>query len=203
MPVSSERGPQTEEYLQARQLRGLKPKRTGRASGGGGAARTGNGNHEKWPVHLVAEIDTDRPDRRCVANAHADGMRKIVQFVGAVIEALLGISRIEDRLRRTPAKRYAVHFAVHISAVVKQSSSDACSDVRQMQRKAEFLIEDQQCLSTHGKAGERIARAGLIQTEAAQRGTASREKPLGKRNEAWRRGLRWRRKSEGDGVAIR
>src|SRR5258708_34370305 len=112
-------------------------------------------------------------------------MRQIIQFIAAVKEALLGISRIEDRLRRTPAKRYAVHLAVHVSDVVKQSSSDACSDVRQMQRKAEFLIEDQQCLSTYGKTGERIAWTGLIQTEAAQRCTASREKPFGKRNEAW------------------
>src|SRR5258705_1820002 len=132
--VSSERRPQTEEYLQARQLRGFKPKRSRGASCGGSAAGTRNGDHEKWPVHLIAKIDTDRPDRRRVANPDANRVREIIQLVGAVIKALLGIGRIEDRLWRTPAQRDAVNFAVHISAIVKQSSSEARAHVRQMQR---------------------------------------------------------------------
>src|SRR6202008_2172000 len=63
--------------------------------------------------------------------------------------------------------------------------------------------EDQQSLAADREAGHRIARAGLVQGKAAERGPTTGEEAFRERNEARQRFLGRCREGQRNGVAVR
>src|ERR1700686_4619777 len=111
-------------------------------------------------------------------------MREIVQFIRAVILANRRICGIENGSWRSSAEGDAAQAAVHIPPIVENCPAKRGPDVRQAHGKAKFLIENEQSLPADGKSGDAgrrytIARAGLVQGEAAQGRAATREEAFG------------------------
>src|SRR5689334_12195331 len=111
-------------------------------------------------------------------------MRKIVQFIAAVVEALLGVGRIEDRFGGTPMQVDFADLAEDVAPVVEKRAADFAANPRQAHGKAKFLVEDEQRLTANREAGDGIARASLVQSEAAQGSAAAGEETLRKGNDA-------------------
>ena len=148
------------------------------------AAGARDGDDKVGTVQLIAQIHANGADGSSVTRADADGVGKIVEFVGAVEEALLGVGGIEYRLRSFPMKIDLIELAKDVTAIVEEGAADFVANPGQVHRETEFLIEDEHRLTADWETGNGIARASLVQREAAQRCAATSEQALRKGNDA-------------------
>src|SRR5439155_7590544 len=152
-----------------------------------------------------AQVDPDRADGRGVAHSEANGVRKIVQLIGAVLNALHGRGGGGGRKngrRRRHAKGHASQPAVNVSGVVEKRAPELRAELRDAHGEAKLLVEDQLRLAADRETRSRIARPGLIQSKSAKRIATAGKEAFGQRNEGGKRRSGGRGKSERDGVAV-
>ncbi len=123
---------------------------------------------------MIANVHSDRADRRGIAQTKTDGMRKIIQV---------------GNRRGFPVEIDVRHVAIHVAAVIENRAAQAIADEGQPHRKAQFLIENQNGEAANGKSAARISRSGLIEAEAAERLATAGKKALGELNDVRRESL--------------
>src|SRR5260370_28054634 len=116
-------------------------------------------------IELVTQVYGNRANRRPVAEFESHGMRKIIQFVGAIRQAHPGV---DDGNRRRRAQSDLPNARKNVSGIVKDGAPQAISDQRQAHGEAQVLVEHEQRLPSNREPGYRVAWASLIEPETAQ-----------------------------------
>src|SRR6202521_3707463 len=137
---ASERRPQVDEELEARQPGKLRQTYLIRDT-------CGDGHQEMGRIELVTQVYGDRANGRPVAEFESHGMRKIAQFVGAIGQAHPGVVRIERWKGRRRAQSDLPNARENVSGIVKNRAPQAISDQRQVHRETQVLVEHEHWLS--------------------------------------------------------
>src|SRR5262249_18763397 len=88
-----------------------------------GISTRANRSNELRPIDRESEIDADRTDGSRITEADSNSVGEVVQLVRAVIQALQGIGRIEDRLRWRGTKGDASQAAVDVASIVEECAA--------------------------------------------------------------------------------